>query len=299
MQGIILVNKPKGITSFSAVARVRRLCGTKRIGHTGTLDPLAEGVLPILVGRATALSSYITAGDKSYKARVRLGITTDTEDITGEVLRSREVKATEADIIAVCDSFLGKTAQIPPMYSAISRDGVRLYQLAREGKVVEREPREIEIKSIEAAEFTDNEFTLTVCCSKGTYIRSLCRDIGEKLGCGATMTELLRTETAGFSLADSVPLDELNEQNIKDYIKPSDFALPSLREVSVTERQAVRFSNGGELDLIRLHTEVVEGELLRVKYGGILLGLGQVQQEKGILKVMCVINDKQGSDSNA
>lgn len=297
MQGIILVRKPKGITSFSVVARIKRLCATKRVGHTGTLDPLAEGVLPILVGRATALASYIIDGDKAYTARVRLGITTDTEDITGEVLETRDVNVTEEQLLSVVSSFFGKQLQVPPMYSAISRDGVRLYQLAREGKTVEREPREIEIKAISAYDFSQNEFTLEVRCSKGTYIRSLCRDIGEKLGCGATMTELLRTETAGFCLENSVPLDDLTEENVKNYLMPSDCALPGCAEVSVTEKQAIRFSNGGELDLVRLKANLSDGAIVRVKFGNILLGLGKVLKEQGILKVECVINDSKGSDS--
>lgn len=296
MQGIILLRKPKGITSFSAVSRIKRLCATKRVGHTGTLDPLAEGVLPILVGRATALSSYITEADKGYIARVRLGLTTDTEDITGEVLTRHEVQVSEEELKSAVFSFLGKIMQVPPMYSAISRDGVRLYQLAREGKTVEREPREIEIKEISASDFDGTEFSLSVRCSKGTYIRSLCRDIGEKLGCGATMTELLRTETAGFCLEDTVALEDLTPENIREYLLPSDRALPALSSVSVTEKQAVRFSNGGELDLMRIKGSITDGEIVRVKYGDILLGLGIVLQDKGILKVECVINDKQGSD---
>jgi len=299
LQGIILLRKPKGITSFSAVARVRRLCGVKRVGHTGTLDPLAEGVLPILVGRATALSSYITDGDKGYIARVRLGITTDTEDITGTVLTEKEVCVSAEELLSAAEAFKGKLEQVPPMYSAISRDGVRLYKLAREGKVVEREPREITVHSIEVSDFDGREFTLAVRCSKGTYIRSLCRDIGERLGCGATMTELLRTETAGFSIKDTVSLDDLTEENIKEHIKPADLALLGYPSVSVTEKQAIRFSNGGELDLLRLKGSFNDGDIVRVKFGDILLGLGIVRAEMGILKVECVINDKQGSDSNA
>ena len=185
------------------------------------------------------------------------------------------------------------------MYSAISRDGVRLYQLAREGKTVEREPREIVIEGISAEDFDGRDFTLHVRCSKGTYIRSLCRDIGEKLGCGAVMTELLRTETAGFPLADTVSLDELTEENVRSFIKPADTALLGLSQVSVTEKQAVRFANGGELDLLRLKGSFRDGEIVRVKYGDILLGLGSVCAEQGFLKIECVINDKNGSDSLA
>lgn len=298
MQGIILINKPKGITSFGAVAAVRRLCGTKRVGHTGTLDPLAEGVLPVLVGRATALSSYITESHKSYVARVRLGITTDTEDITGEVLSESEVSVTDEQLRRAVNTFLGKQLQVPPMYSAIKRDGQRLYQLARQGIEVEREAREIGIEKISVSDFDGRDFTLSVRCSKGTYIRSLCRDIGNALGTGAAMTELLRTETAGFLLADSVKLDDLNTENVRQHLLPADKALGNLERITVTEKQAIRFSNGGELSIDRTGLENrSDGMLLRVAYGDTLLGLGRVDAEGGFIKVECVINDKDGSDS--
>ncbi len=299
MQGIILVNKPKGITSFGAVARIKRLCGTKRVGHTGTLDPDAEGVLPILVGRATALTSYILESKKSYVARVRLGITTDTEDITGTVLSECEVNIEKDRLSEVVNGFLGEIQQVPPMYSAISKNGVRLYTLAREGKVVEREPRTVVIEKLSVSDFDGREFTLDVTCSKGTYIRSLCRDIGEKLGCGAVMTELTRTETAGFPIEKTVRLDELSEENVKKYLLPAENAVPEFKSVSVTEKQAVRFSNGGELDIIRLHGySFSDGEFVCVKFGNVMLGIGKADLMKGQLTVECVINDKDGSDCN-
>lgn len=298
MQGIILLNKPKGITSFGAVAAVRRICGTKRIGHTGTLDPLAEGVLPILVGRATALSSYITDGDKGYTARVRLGLTTDTEDISGEVLSRCEAAVTEQELIDVCRFFLGKSEQVPPMYSAIKMDGQRLYKLAREGKVVERRPREIEIKEIVCRDIKGEFFTLDVLCSKGTYIRSLCRDIGEKLGCGAVMCELVRTLAAGFSVDDAVTPQQLEKDGAAAHLISADSAFAHLPYVQLTERQAVRFANGGEIDIARTpYSPKADGEILRVRFGGVLLGLGRVSLDCGQIKVECVINDKDGSDS--
>ncbi len=299
MQGIILLNKPKGITSFGAVAAIKRLCGTKRVGHTGTLDPEAEGVLPILVGRATALTSYILESKKSYIARVRLGITTDTEDITGAVLSKTEVNVTENRLLEVVNSFLGETQQVPPMYSAISKNGVRLYTLAREGKVVEREARTIKIEKISVSNFDGTDFSLEVTCSKGTYIRSLCRDIGERLGCGAVMTELLRTETAGFTIDKTVRLDDLTPENVREYLLSSENAVPHFKRVSVTEKQAVRFSNGGELDTVRLHGYTfTDGEYACVKYGNVMLGIGKADLQKGQLTVECVINDKDGSDCN-
>ena len=274
MQGIILLSKPKGMTSFAAVAAVRRLCATKRVGHTGTLDPLAEGVLPILVGRATALSSYITETEKSYRARVRLGITTDTEDITGRVLTEREVSVDEAELVEAVNSFLGDSLQIPPMYSAIKQNGQRLYSLARQGVEVERQAREITIKKILCSDFDGRDFTLDVTCSKGTYIRSLCRDIGEKLGTGATMTELLRTETAGFPLEKTVSLDKLTAENVKDYLLPAALALPNAEKLCVTEKQAIRFSNGGELDISRTNLKnVTDGADVLVMFGDVFSGL--------------------------
>ncbi len=298
MQGIILLNKPKDMTSFGAVAAVRRICGTKRVGHTGTLDPLAEGVLPVLVGRATALSSYITDGEKSYTAKVRLGLTTDTEDITGNVLSQNAVSVTEEQLKDVVSDFLGEQQQIPPMYSAISRDGVRLYKLARQGIEVEREARNITIYDIACRDFDKAEFYLDVTCSKGTYIRSLCRDIGGALGCGAVMTELVRTASAGFSLSETVSLDELTPDNVREHLLPADRALQKLPQLNITEKQAVRFSNGGELDIIRTGLkDPIDGTLLRVKFGEVLLGIGRVDCEKGQIRVACVINDKNGSDS--
>ncbi len=298
MQGIILLNKPKGITSFGAVAAIRRICGIKRVGHTGTLDPMAEGVLPVLVGRATALSSYITDGEKSYTAKVRLGLTTDTEDITGNILTKSEVSVTEERLKDVVSRFSGEQQQIPPMYSAISRDGVRLYQLARQGIEIEREARSISIYAIACHGFDGTEFYLDVTCSKGTYIRSLCRDIGSALGCGAVMTELIRTSSAGFSIDDAVGLETLCPENIRQYLLPADTALQNLAQLRVTEKQAVRFSNGGELDILRTGLKnPTDGMLVRVKFGEILLGIGRVDAQKGQIKVDCVINDKNGSDS--
>lgn len=291
MQGLILLNKPKGITSFSAVSKIKWLANEKRVGHTGTLDPLATGVLPIFLGRATALSGILLDADKSYIATVRLGITTDTCDITGTVTREREVNVTEAELKAVLEKFKGETEQIPPMYSALKKDGVRLYNLAREGKTVEIEPRKISISRIELTEFSGDTFKLSVDCSKGTYIRSLCRDIGEALGCGATMTELVRTATSGFCLDSAVSLDDLTKDNIRGFIKPEEEALFYLSEVKVTEKQAVRFSNGGQLSYERLKmNNFSDGQLVRVKFENQFLGVGVADNQKEQLAIKCVIN---------
>ena len=291
MQGLILLSKPKGITSFSAVSKIKWLAQEKRVGHTGTLDPLATGVLPIFLGRATALSGILLDADKGYTATVKLGITTDTCDITGEVLSECEAKVTETQLEAALEKFRGTISQVPPMYSALKKDGVRLYQLAREGKTVEIEPREVEIKKLNLLSFEGDTFVIEVLCSKGTYIRSLCRDIGEELSCGATMTELVRTSTSGFNLEQTVSLDDLSRENIGDFVLPEETALGYLREVKVTEKLAIRFSNGGQLAYERLkNANFEEDELVRVKFGEIFLGVGVADNEKQQIAIKCVIN---------
>lgn len=291
MQGILLIDKPKDITSFSAVRKIKRLSGEKRVGHTGTLDPLATGVLPIFVGRATALSSFLLDADKEYIARVRLGISTDSCDITGNVIKSCEVNVTEQKLLDVVNSFKGEILQVPPMFSALKKDGVRLYDLARQGKEVEIEPRKVTIFDIALSDFDGTEFNIKVKCSKGTYIRSLCRDIGEKLSCGATMTELRRIATSGFDIDNCVLLEKLNEDNIKDYLASEEIAVEFLREIQITEKQALRFSNGGQLSFERLKDTFEEAdELLRVKFKDSFLGIGRADLEKQELAIKCVIN---------
>ncbi len=294
MQGFLLLNKPSGITSFSAVSAIKRLAHEKRVGHTGTLDPMATGVLPIFLGRATTLSSLILDGDKRYKATVKLGIITDTEDITGTVLAEKEVNVTNEELEKAFDNFKGKIFQTPPMYSALKKDGVRLYELARQGKSVEIPKREVEIFSIDVISPLDenNCFSIDVKVSKGTYIRSLARDIGEFLGCGATLTALERTAACGFNISECVSLEELNDENIVDYIANEETSVMHLRQVNVTEKQAVRFCNGGQLDFSRLHIEnIIGNELIRVKFGDMLLGIGIADIPNSRLNIKCIIND--------
>ena len=291
--GILNINKPQGMTSHDVVYRVRRALGIKRVGHTGTLDPMATGVLPVFIGRATALSSYLLEADKRYTARVRLGVTTDTCDITGTVLTEKSVSVTNEQVIAVLEKFTGKQKQIPPMFSALKRNGVPLYDLARKGISVDIPARDIEVFSIKQTFPLDKngEFGIDVSVSKGTYIRSLCRDIGEVLGTGATLSALNRTETAGFALQNCVDLESLNEQNIGDYIISCDKAVEYMPYVSVTENQAVRFSNGGQLGFDRLKIgEVYDGELFRVKQGEKLLGIGFADVENKQIGIKCIIN---------
>ncbi len=297
MQGLILLNKPKGITSFSAVSKVKRIASEKRVGHTGTLDPMATGVLPILLGRATTLSSLMLDADKKYIARVKLGITTDSDDITGEVLQENEVSVDNARLNEVLDSFLGKQSQIPPMYSAIKKDGVRLYKLAREGKTAEIEPRNIEIYSINLLEPLDDEntFKIEVHVSKGTYIRSLARDIGEALGCGATLTELERTYASGFSLDECVSIAELEEKGAETFLYNEEKAVEHFPQITVTQKQAIRFCNGGQLGFDRLRSFMAEeGCLYRVKFGDKLLGIGFADVENKQIGIKCILNYPEG-----
>lgn len=292
MLGLLLLNKPEGITSFGAVARIKRLTGEKRVGHTGTLDPMATGVLPILIGRATVLSQHLIDADKSYSATVRLGTVTDSCDITGNVISQSRVDAGLLDIEGVLKAFTGKQQQIPPMFSAIKQNGVRMYELARRGETAEIPAREIEVFSLkQTAPLNDNfEFDIEATVSKGTYIRSLCRDIGEALGCGATLTRLKRTETAGFSIDRCVDLEQLTPDNISQYILPCDVAVDYMPKISVSEKQAVRFSNGGQLSLDRLKSNnLSNGALYRVYFGEKFLGLGEVNTEKQLLNIACII----------
>lgn len=218
MTGIVNINKPYGKSSHFVVAVIRRITGIKKVGHTGTLDPLATGVLPICIGReATKLSQQIMDGTKCYRAVLQLGKTTTTQDSEGEVLSEREVNVLPEQIESAVSSFVGKISQIPPMYSAVKINGQKLYKLAREGKEVEREPRIITIHSIEIVniDLDKAQIEIIITCSKGTYIRTLCHDIGEKLGCGGYMASLIRTKSSLFTIEDSITLEEF-EQMWKD-----------------------------------------------------------------------------------
>ncbi len=291
-KGLLLLNKPKGLTSFSAVSAVKRLAHEKRVGHTGTLDPMATGVLPIFLGKATTLSGILLEGDKRYTAGIKLGVVTETDDITGEIIEEKTVNVSGDELKSALEHFCGKQKQLPPMYSAIKKDGVRLYKLAREGKTAEIEPRDIEIFSIELLSVLDkdNTFLIDVKVSKGTYIRSLARDLGEYLGCGATLCSLERTYSAGFDIKDSISLDELTEENIHSYITSEERAVYYLREISVTEKQAVRFCNGGQLGFDRLKSsDFKDGELIRVKFQNELIGIGIADCEKGWIAIKCIL----------
>ena len=293
MTGIICLDKPCGMTSFMAVKRASRILGVKKAGHTGTLDPMATGVLVIMLGHCTRFIELLPEHRKSYTARVKLGLTTDTLDITGEVLSENEVNVTLEQLLSVSENYKGDILQTPPMYSALKKDGERLYDLARKGIEIEREQRQITIEKLENYDFDGTEFSMDVTCSAGTYIRSLCDDIGRDLGCGAVMTALRRTEANGFSTEKSVTLEELErlvgENNADSVITSVENALMSYPEIKVSKPQANRFRNGGELGYERLHGEYPVG-IYRVKSpDGEFLGLGEILTEKGDLTVRRVL----------
>lgn len=290
MNGLILLDKPEGFTSFKAAAVLRRIYGTRRVGHTGTLDPMATGVLPILIGRATRLCSYVLEADKRYTAGVRLGVTTDTLDITGEVLSQCEPSVSDEQLADALRFFTKTYDQIPPMFSAIKKDGVRLYDLARQGKEIEREPRTVTIHNIEFKSRNGNDFVIDVHCSKGTYIRSLADDIGKLLGCGATLISLRRTDAAGFSIADCKTVEEI-EADPAGCLLPADRAVPSFRSLNISEAQAKRFMNGAALsvDRIRFYADAADNELFKTYTDGQFLGLSEFDKASGEITTKCVI----------
>ena len=289
MTGFVFLNKDEGMTSFFAASRLRRLFSTKKVGHTGTLDPMATGVLPVAVGGATRFIDFIPDSDKSYRARFLLGKTTDTLDITGQVLTESEVNVKREDIEKILPEFRGEIFQVPPMYSALKKDGVRLYDLARQGIEVEREKRQITIYSLELTDYEgENEFEIEVSCSKGTYIRTLIDDMGRMLGCGAVMTKLERTAANGVDIADCLTLEELTALSEKGEISGSLHKVDRLLPydiIKVTDNQAKRFSNGGELDCERLKVEVNPGLYRVYSRDDRFLGLGEITDEKTQLKV--------------
>ena len=299
MNGIIVINKPKDYTSFDVVAIMRRLLGEKKVGHTGTLDPMATGVLPILVGRATKLQSFILEADKEYIATFKLGMTTDTLDITGTVLTSVESQVEKRAVEDVLNSFRGRIQQVPPMYSAIQKNGVRLYDLARKGIKVEREAREVTINTLQLLNFdlASQIGTVLVNCSKGTYIRALCDDIGKKLGCGATLVELQRTKTGEFDIKHSITLDEaktLASKNcLVEHLLPCDTILLAYPKVKVSQPQATRFKNGSTLSLDRLNfnSALYNTDLVRVyTQDNDFIGLAQINIPQNELSVSCLID---------
>ena len=250
MNGIVIIDKPAGWTSQDVTARLRRVFNTRRIGHGGTLDPMATGVLPVFVDRATRGVEFFEHAEKTYETVLQLGITTDTEDTTGTVLEERDVSVTEADVLAVLPHFRGEIMQIPPMYSALKVNGKKLYELARAGKEVERQPRPITIHELELLEFGGNTARLRVRCSKGTYIRTLCKDIGQALGCGGCMAQLRRVQAGEYTISEAVPLETLLESKTPEqYLRNVDSMFRNYPAVTLTEKQEQRCRNGNSFTL--------------------------------------------------
>jgi tRNA pseudouridine55 synthase len=250
MDGILVVNKPLGWTSHDVVAHVRRLAREKRVGHAGTLDPMATGVLLVCLGRATRVTEYLMASDKTYRAIVRLGAETDTHDADGQVVATHPVDADESDVRRVLAGFVGEIDQVPPMYSAIKREGKPLYKLARKGLAVERAPRRIVIHEINLRAWQPPDLTIDVRCSPGTYIRSLAHDVGAVLGCGAHLSQLTRLASGSFTLDDAVALQDLASlENLSSLLRPLDAALQPLPPVTLDADQAQRILNGRSIAL--------------------------------------------------
>ena len=288
MTGFVYLDKGEGMTSFFAASRLRRIFDMKKIGHTGTLDPMATGVLPVALGGATRFIELIPSHDKAYRASFRLGTTTDTLDITGEVLSEGEVSSTAADVENVLGSFRGEICQLPPMYSAIKKDGVRLYTLARQGIEVEREERRVTIYRLEMtrADEENNEYEIEVECSNGTYIRSLISDIGEALGCGAVMTALRRTKANGIDESRCFTVEMLEkmkeEGRLSEAVEAVDEIL-SYSKIKVSEAQTKRFSNGGSLDCNRFGGDKTPGLHCVYSNEGAFLGIGEIDADGQVM----------------
>ncbi|MBQ8623221.1 MAG: tRNA pseudouridine(55) synthase TruB [Oscillospiraceae bacterium] len=287
--GVILVNKPKGFTSFDVIAKMRGILKERRLGHSGTLDPMATGVLPVFVGKATKACDILPDNEKSYRAEFKLGFMTDTQDTTGTVTKTSNAKASEKEILAALEGFKGKISQLPPMYSAVQVGGKRLYDLARQGIEVEREPREIEVYEILLEEFdeADQSGVLFISCSKGTYIRTIINDLGEKLGTLGAMSELIRTSSQGFVLEDCLTLDEIqaaaDEGRLDELIKPLDECFKAYAEIGLSEKQTQMYKNGIKLDASKVKGAESAG-LYRV-YGDEFLGLAEIKQGEDIIRV--------------
>lgn len=250
MNGIVIIDKPQGWTSQDVTARLRRVYNTRRIGHGGTLDPMATGVLPVFVGRATRAVEFFEHAEKTYETVLLLGRTTDTQDVTGTVVEEKEVSITREQLDAVLPKFQGEILQVPPMYSALKVNGQKLYELARKGKEVERQPRPITVFQLTNLGFDGKRLRLRVECSKGTYIRTLCQDIGDALGCGGCMEELRRVRAGDYDITQAVPLETLLESDTpEDYLRSMDTMFLEFPEIKLTPNQEKRCRNGNSFSV--------------------------------------------------
>ncbi len=291
LNGILCIDKPSDWTSFDVVAKVRGMTKTKKIGHAGTLDPMATGVLPLFFGNATKVCDILPNDKKGYLAQFRLGITTDTLDITGTVQTRQQSCVTRAQLERVLPDFTGEIAQIPPMFSAIQIDGRRLYDIARAGGEVKRKPRQVKIFKLSLLEFDESEQTavVEVLCSKGTYIRTLCSDIGEALHTGAVLTKLQRHIAGDFMLKDCMTLQQLQQitdkQQLEQYLLPTHRVFESLPKIKLNRVQSIKFRNGVKLDLNRVYHQTIEGFHQVFDQENTFLGLASLDLEKMELKI--------------
>ena len=281
--GLLIINKHMGVTSHDIVGKVRRLYGTKRVGHTGTLDPMATGVLVVLVGRAAKAAEYLVADNKRYSALLRLGLTTDTEDVTGNVLTTADHLPTEDMVRTACEAFRGEIKQVPPMYSAIKVDGQKLCDLARKGVEVEREARTVTIHELHCTPTeSPSDYALDILCSSGTYIRTLCADLGAALGCGGVMAALERMRTGGFSLEDAHTVDELTDMTEAERLScliPTERLFDFLPAVSLPEFFEKLCRGGCELYQKKLRTDHPVGQRVRLcRADGSFFALGEVRE---------------------
>ena len=285
VSGVLIVNKHAGVTSHRIISICRRLYDTQRVGHAGTLDPIATGVLPVLIGRAAKAADYIIRHDKAYRCEMMLGLTTDTEDVTGMVLTRSESLPDEETVRAVCAGFTGKILQTPPMYSALKVGGQKLVDIARAGGEVERTPREIEIYSLGVEKLADDRYALDVACSKGTYIRTLCADIGRTLGCGAVMAELTRTRTGRFTLEEAVTAEELEAMTPEErlaVLRPVESLFEELPALELGEFHARLIRCGSDLYQEKLKSAFAEGTLIRLRRLGTFFALGRAGTKDGV-----------------
>ena len=273
MNGIVIVDKPQGWTSQDVTARLRRVFNTRRIGHGGTLDPMATGVLPVFVGRATRGVEFFEHAEKIYETVLKPGIATDTEDITGTVLTQKEVMLTEEDVLAVLPKFRGEIMQVPPMYSALKVDGKKLYERARAGKAIERKARPTTIHELTLLDMDADGIRLRVHCSKGTYIRTLCKDIGEALGCGGCMAALRRVSAGEYTENGAVPLQELLEtETPENFLRGVDTMFRNYEAVTLTDKQEQRCRNGNSFSL-----KLTDGTYRVYSKTGAFLALSKVE----------------------
>jgi len=280
MNGIVIVDKPQDWTSQDVTARLRRVFNTRRIGHGGTLDPMATGVLPVFVGRATRGVEFFEHAEKTYETVLRLGLITDTEDVWGETLEERPVEFNAEKLEVVLESFRGEILQIPPMYSALKVGGQKLCDLARKGKEVERKPRPITIHQLTLLEVTENTLRLRVKCSKGTYIRTLCKDIGQALGCGGCMAQLRRVTAGEYTIEEAVPLQQLlDAQNPETYLRSVDTMFRNYPEIKLTANQEKRCRNGNSFTV-----NLAEGTYRAYSQSGEFLMLAKV--EDGVMSTI-------------